>query len=527
MKAIETFHRHLEKEPDRRYYIDVENDRLYTRAEFYNESLKLSSFLKDIGIKSGGRIAVIMPNSVEFALFYFASLCSRITIIPLNPILHPSEVEFILKTCQPAAIFFAPSTAEKITQPIRQIFKDRLYGIKIRQESDKEIPVDGRVFSSEEIFSQFSPAQIDFTRILDDHLFTITYTSGTTQTPKGVMHNFKNFVNNAEHFIARVEIGKENSFYGVLSLAYMGGFYNLLFLPWIAGASVGFRKSFDALTAITFWDAPMKYNLNSLWFVPTMMAVLLKVDRGTKGENYARQNVRLALAGTAPLPVKLRSDFEQRYGIKIYESYGLSETLFVTTNSPQRQLIDGSVGRPLDGIGVAIRNDAGGDLSAGEEGEIFVKTDDLMIGYYEGDVKSKNAQVEGREWFATGDVGSLDQKGNLFITGRKKDLIIRGGINISPGAIENIIIEHRAISEVAVVGIPHELYGENIAAVVKVKPGFSLRDIQSELEVMCMEKLGQIRKPSMFFEIEEFPKSTTGKIQKNKLRQMLKEKIGE
>jgi len=525
-KAFEIFNKYLESRPDEPFYIDIMNDRTYSRGEFSRDALKLCSLLHELGITLGDKVAAIMPNCAEFALLYFAALYSQITMVPLNPILHPSEVEYILKTCAPEAVFICPSTANKITPEIENLFRGRLFALRIRQESTQDIPFSGRIFESADIFSTYSPFEIDFKKIQDDHILTITYTSGTTQTPKGVMHRFENFVQNALRFCEAVGIGTGNKFYGVLSQAYMGGFYNLLLLPWVSGAVICFGKSFDALTAITFWEPPIKYSLNTLWLVPTIMAVLMKVDRSEKGRNYARRHIRLALAGTAPLPVQLRKDFEQRYGIRVYENYGLSEILFVSTNTPHEMVLDGSVGKPLHGVTVTIRNEAGGDLAVREEGEIFVKTPECMTGYYKEETAVEKEYETNEEWFATGDVGFLDEKGNLYITGRKKDIIIRGGINISPSAIENIIMEHPAISQVAVIGITHDFYGEDIAAVVKMKQGFSLGSIQKELEELCNAKLSQIRKPSVFFEIEEFPASTTGKVQKNKLRQMLKARLG-
>ncbi|MCX7001468.1 MAG: class I adenylate-forming enzyme family protein [Candidatus Sumerlaeota bacterium] len=526
MKAFEIFNKYLDSQPDTPFYIDIINDKTYSRVEFSREALKLCSLLREIGVAPGDKVAAILPNCAEFALLYFAALYSQVTMVPLNPILHPSEVEYILKTSAPKAVFVCPSTAGKITPEIENLFSGSLFGLRIRQESAQEIACAARVFESADVFSSYSPAAIDFGKIRDDHILTITYTSGTTQVPKGVMHRFENFVYNALRFVETVGIGPENRFYGVLSQAYMGGFYNLLILAWVSGATIGFSKSFDALTAITFWEPPMKYNLNTLWLVPTIMAVLMKVDRSEKGRDYARRHTRLVLAGTAPLPVQLRKDFEQRYGIRVYENYGLSEILFVSVNTPREAVIDGSVGKPLQGVAVAIRNEAGGDLAIREEGEIIVKTPECMTGYYKEETAGEKKAGRNEEWFSTGDIGFLDENGNLYITGRKKDLIIRGGINISPSAIENIIMEHPAISQVAVVGIPHDLYGEDIAAVVKLKQGFSLGDIQKELEDLCSAKLSQIRKPSAFFEIEEIPASTTSKIQKNKLRQMLRAKLG-
>lgn len=526
MSIIGRFLKPFRDNPEKPFYIDAINDNTYSRGEFHDLALKLAADLqRRFDLRAGDKLAVILPNSVEFALLYFACLYLRVTIVPLNPLLHSREVEYIIKSCRPSVMLFAPSTSDKINEQVTNELKIALACVVLRQETDLKSSYCGNLFNAMDSIVSAKPLEVDWDKFDDNFFYTLTYTSGTTQFPKGVMHRLREFVNNSAHYTEKVGVTEENRFYAVLSMAYMGGFYNMLLLPWIAGSTVAFSKTFEAVTAISFWKAPIQYHLNTLWLVPTMLAVLLKVDRDVKGQDYARSNIELILCGTAPLPIQLRLDFEKKYGSPVYENYGLSETLFVTTNTPKLPVRQGSVGTAIIDMTVSIHLGDGSLAESGQEGEIYVSSPDLMIGYYQSD-DIQNAAIGKDGSFDTGDVGYFDDDGYLFITGRKKDLIIRGGINISPQAIENVLARHEGVIQAAVVGIPHPLYGEDIAAVVKLKLGFTLALVQPELESICLSELGSVRKPSQYLEIDDFPATPTGKIQKNKLREIVKVRLG-
>jgi long-chain acyl-CoA synthetase len=269
-----------------------------------------------------------------------------------------------------------------------------------------------------------------------------------------------------------------------------------------------------------FWDMPMKYGVNTLWLVPTILSALMRIDRNRAGLAYCRERIGTVCVGTAPLPVKLKHDFEDKYQVVLLESYGLSETLFIATNSKKVKCAPGSVGRALPGIALKIVDEGTAEVLPGEDGEIWIGTPSLMAGYLNYQTLQLDTQDQG-EWFPSGDIGHLTPDGHLFITDRKKDLIIRGGINISPRAIEDVIAEHESIAQVAVVGLPHEFYGEEVVAVVKLKAGYKLDAVQAELDILCKENLSTVSVPTKFVELDDLPTSTTGKVQKAKLRESL------
>jgi acyl-CoA synthetase (AMP-forming)/AMP-acid ligase II len=220
--------------------------------------------------------------------------------------------------------------------------------------------------------------------------------------------------------------------------------------------------------------------------------------------------------GTAPLPLSLKKAFEAKYGVELFESYGLSELLFVTATSPFAARDEGSVGTALPGVAIEIRDEQGTPL-AGAEGEIHVKTPFLTPGYIDYD-SGRPETIPADSWFPTGDVGRLGADGQLFVTSRKKDLIIRGGVNVSPRAVEDVLLEHPAIEEAVAIGVPDEFYGETIVAVLILKAGRTLAAEEESLERLCRDRLSAAARPSRFMTVDGFPRSTAGKIQKNRVR---------
>jgi long-chain acyl-CoA synthetase len=256
---------------------------------------------------------------------------------------------------------------------------------------------------------------------------------------------------------------------------------------------------------------------------PTVLSILLRMDRGRTGEEFCRNSVRHPFVGFAPLPLKVKNEFEARYGIHLIENYGLSETLFISARSRETFPVSGYVGEPLAGLQLRIVDDEGSVASAGEDREVQVLTPDLMAGYL--DAEGCLVEINSGDWFSTGDVGHLDSHGSLSITGRKKDLIIRGGVNISPAAVEEILAQVAGISEAAAVSIPHELYGEDIVAVLKVEPGVEFDAVLDSVIAHAKHNLAPHQQPARYIAIDEFPRTANGKIQKARIRELVAEKL--
>jgi long-chain acyl-CoA synthetase len=438
--------------------------------------------------------------------------------VPVNPNLGASEVQYILANSKPkctVATSFAQKKFEGILQRSVILSTSQDQGSASREQVIDLLRSAG------------SSARAPFREIADDDLALIVYTSGTTAKPKGLAHYIGRMVRNATAFAGVQGVDSDSRFYLTLSMAYMGGIYNLLVLPFLSGASVVVDHVFDARSSLTFWEKITKFDVNTLWLAPTILSILLKMDRGHLGEDYCRSAIKKTFVGFAPLPGKVKLDFEKRYGVTLIENYGLSETLFVTARShpPDDATLDaqGYVGEPLPGIRLRVCGDSGSIVASGEEGEIQILTPDLMAGYITetGDLQKVNAE----EWFSTGDYGRLNDGGSLSITGRKKDLIIRGGVNVSPAAIEEVLLRGDHVSDAAVISVPHEIYGEDIVAVLKLESGVELESVLDSIMSQCKQALAAHQQPSRYMAIDEFPRTPNGKIQKVRLRELVWNKL--
>jgi len=496
------------------FLIDAGTGAPITYGEFHRQACTLAADLSRRGLRKGDRLAVMLPNCCELAVLYFACIYLGVVIVPINPALSRGEAEFILESCKPALVVAGLSSAASL----RGVHPNVLI---LRTAVDSLSPADER----EQIQIAALPAANDFLPLRSadaEDLAVLMYTSGTSAKPKGLAHKLERMLHNASAFAGAQRIDHDARFYLTLSMAYMGGLYNLLLLPFLCGASVVVDHVFDARSSLNFWDKAKQNQVNTLWLAPTVLSILLRMDRGRTGEEFCRDSVRHAFVGFAPLPLKVKEEFESRYGISLIENYGLSETLFVTARSQDKFGGPGYVGEPVPGVKLRIADDRGEPAAPGVDGEVEILTPDLMAGYL--DTGGKLLQTD-TGWFPSGDVGHLDSTGSLFITGRKKDLIIRGGVNISPAAIEDALLQVPGVSDAAVVSIPHDLYGEDIVAVLKLERGMDLESLLEPVISHARRHLAQHQQPARYMAIDEFPRTASGKVQKSRIRELVAEKL--
>jgi acyl-coenzyme A synthetase/AMP-(fatty) acid ligase len=497
------------------FLVDAITRREITYREFHRQACALAAELRARGLGKGDRIGVMLPNCCELAVLYFACIYAGAVIVPVNPALSRSEAQFILTSCKPALVIANIASAESV-----RTFHENVLGLVTAQEAtgDSGGPNKIRIDVLEEA-KNFVPLETADT----EDLVVIMYTSGTSAKPKGLAHRLGRMFRNAAAFASARGIDQDSRFYLTLSMAYMGGFYNLLVLPFLCGASVVVDHVFDARSSLHFWEKAKSNKINTLWMAPTVLSILLRMDRGRTGEEFCRSSVRHAFVGFAPLPLKVKDEFETRYGVRLIENYGLSETLFVTARSQGIFGLPGYVGEALPGVEVRIVNDEGEPVAPGADGEVQVLTPDLMAGYLGGD--GRLLAADAARWFSTGDVGRVDGGSSLSITGRKKDIIIRGGVNISPAAIEEQLMLIEGVSDVAVVSIPHELYGEDIVAVLKLEAGVELDSILDSVVGHAKRNLAAHQQPARYIAIDELPRTANGKIQKARIRELVAEKL--
>jgi long-chain acyl-CoA synthetase len=520
MNSRETILASVERFSHRAFLIDSSTGREITYGEFHRQACALAANLQTQGVSKGGRVAVMMPNCRELAALYFSCIYLGAVVVPISPTLSKSEVSFILASSKPSLVVAACANAALLRE-----FHPNVLVLLPANEAN-HASSDSNELRADDLRLDTLGAAPDFIPLENSDLgdlVVIMYTSGTSAKPKGLAHKLSSMLRNATAFAAMQGLDHDSRFYLTLSMAYMGGFYNLLVLPFLCGASVVVDHVFDARSSLNFWDKAKSHKANTLWMSPTVLSILLRMDRGRTGEEFCRNSVHHAFVGFAPLPLKVKNEFEARYGIRLIENYGLSETLFVTARSRDTLPVSGYVGEALPCVQLRTIDDEGRPVPPGQDGEVQILTPDLMAGYL--DSEGQLLKLDSANWFSTGDVGHLDGQGSLSITGRKKDLIIRGGVNISPAAIEEVLVQIAGISEAAVVSIPHDLYGEDVAAVVKLEAGLELDNILDSVIAHARRNLAQHQQPARYIAIDEFPRTANGKIQKARIRELAAEKL--
>jgi len=483
----------------RAFLLDVANNRTLTYSDVLKRAAGVATCLKRLGISRGSRVGISMPNGADFALLYFGCLLGGVTAVPINAALPLCDRAFVLGRC-------------------------RLSGLIVRDVASEEELVSalgGVPPVAIEYLLHESPEEADslIGSVAADAWFSIHFTSGTTNLPKAVPHRVGSLLENARAFNRTLGIDRSARFVHVLPMAYMAGFLNSLLCPLMAEATVIVAPQFTSQSALRFWDSVEAHAGDTVWMTPTMLATLSRVDRSQKGSSYCRRTAVRILSATAPLPIRIRNEFEQKYSTAVIESYGLSELLLISANVGLTGTKSGSVGPPIQPVEVTIKSDDGIIQPPGISGAIYVKTPHRTLGYLDYET---GEPISPSEWFDTGDVGYVDSDGYLFITGRRKDLIIRGGMNISPRAIEEILQRHPSVQQTAVVGLPHPFYGEEVVAAVVIDDRLAIDTVAHEVRAMCRAEIGENAALDRIVAVDALPTGSTGKVQKQALVALLR-----
>lgn len=503
---------------ERIFIIDTVSNRNLRYADLWQCTSSAMAKFEELGLQRGDRVALLLPNGAPLAALYFACMLTGVVAVPINPILPSAEIDVILGIARVKRIFFSSATQVCLPERLRadvacvQAVSEGhpAYGEPARGAPGTWLADERR-----------EPRNRSFPELVPQQPFLILFTSGTTALPKGVVHSVESELGNAIEFNSAVGHTSEVRTYHCWSMTYSSGILNTLLSPFMAEGSVVLAPAFDARSSVVFWSKIMEHHVNALWLSPTMVASLNVLDRNPQGPVYARSNIRWASCGTAALPVPTRKTFENKYGIKLLESFGLTETLILSTQSPKYPQHDGSVGNPLPDVEIRISRAEGSEEHLG--GEILAATPHLMLGYLNSDTGDIE-KIERGTFFPTGDIGHFSASGDLFITSRKKDLIIRGGQTISPAAIREVLLSLAPIEDAVVVGIPCEFYGEQVAAAIKLAPGKILEEVKENIVQACRERLHPASVPTKLLEVPGFPLGVTGKVLIREVRRMFEAK---
>jgi long-chain acyl-CoA synthetase len=471
-------------------------DRSLTYGEFDARTDELAAGLAELGVGEGDVVSVFLPNCLEFLEAWWAILKAGGVLGPVNPAYTGPEAGYVIGHSEAVALVTNANGAN-VVAPERDKLQTLRSVISIDEGGDMRFDeLAGRGLGTP------TPQ-----RELDD-LAAILYTSGTTGRPKGATLTHRNELVNAAMAAELLPLGPGDRVGMLLPLFHANAQVVTCLVPMMIGLEIVMWERFSASK---FWDTVEELQPVSLSAVPTILAAVLN----TPGAPSGATSLRFVICGAAPLSVELLEAFEKRFGFRILEGYGLTETTCVSSLNPyyaDRKV--GSIGLPLRGQEMRVVNDAGEQVPRGDYGEIIIKGPNVMKGYLKNDNATNESIRDG--WLHTGDVGYVDEDGYFFIVDRSKDMIIRGGENIYPREIEEVIYEHEGILECAVIGVPDPVRGEEVLAIVAPKPGVQLD--ADELAAFAAERIAKYKLPRKFEIRDELPKTPTGKISKGPLR---------
>ncbi|WP_147534305.1 long-chain-fatty-acid--CoA ligase [Bacillus marasmi] len=484
--------------PDRTVYQFMDKSTTYSELDFLVD--RFAAALTREGIGKGDAVALLLGNTPHFVIAYYGILRSGAAAVPINPIFSPREIEYILANSEAKAAISIPQL-----QPVLANLKQQLKHLDFVVYTEK---VD-----TESSFDQFiTSANLNFiSPIIDkDDLAVILYTSGTTGEPKGAMLTHLNMGSNAQACTKLFELTHEDRIITVLPIFHVFCMTVCLNATITCGATMLLLPKFSPTEVV---KTIREQEATIFAGVPTMYNFLLQVPDAT-AEDF--QSIRSCVSGGAPMPVALLNKFEQKYEVQVMEGYGLSEASPVTAFNPIRGVRKpGSIGVDIPYVTNKVVDPNGQEVPRGEIGELIVQGPNVMKGYLGMPEVTEMALRDG--WLYTGDMARMDEEGYLYIVDRKKDVILVGGYNVYPREVEEVIYEHPAIIETAVIGVPDPEYGEAVKAFVVSKDA-SLTE--SELLEFCKGKIAKYKLPTYVEFLQELPKNTTGKILRRQLQNL-------
>ncbi|KNX38911.1 long-chain-fatty-acid--CoA ligase [Luteipulveratus halotolerans] len=480
--------RTVERHPDRvALRLD---DTTLTYAELDDASARVAAYLSAQGVEAGGRVAISLPNVPAFAVVYYGILRLGAVALPMNPLFKPREVEYYLQDAEASVMFGLPGDAQTGAATVGTPFvtADELPGLLAQQQ-----PLAG------------------IAERADDDTAVILYTSGTTGRPKGAELTHGS-LNTNQDVTARtlIKLTADDVLMGCLPLFHVFGMTCSLNTAVAHGATLTLIARFEPAKVLQIME---RDRVTIFLGVPTMFGAMLAAGADVEVD---LSSLRTAISGGSSMPVELMRKFEERFDCTILEGYGLSETSPVASfNHPDTVRKPGSIGTPVEGVEMRLVGEDGSEVAPGEIGEVAIRGHLLMKGYWKRPDATAEAIKDG--WFHSGDLARRDEDGYYFIVDRSKDMIIRGGYNVYPREVEEVLYEHPDVVEAAVVGVPHEHYGEEVKAFVVLAPETSATP--DELRAFTQERVAAYKYPRTVEVIDALPKGASGKILKRELRE--------
>jgi malonyl-CoA/methylmalonyl-CoA synthetase len=475
--------------------VETDTGLAYSWRDLERGTAMIANLLDSLGLEEGARVAVQVEKSVEAMMLYLATLRAGYVFLPLNTAYQKAEIEYFVGNAEPAVVVCSPANFGWVSKIAFQAGTHHVFTLGDDRNGSLLERAARQSDSHEPVAKQ------------DDDLAAILYTSGTTGRSKGAMLTHGNLLSNAEVLKTYWGWREGDVLVHALPIFHVHGLFVAIHGALLNGSKMLWFAKYDPKKVIErLPDATVFMG------VPTLYVRMLAEPTLTKD---ACRNMRLFISGSAPLLLETFNEWQERTGHTILERYGMSETIMLTSNPYDGERRGGTVGFPLPGVQLRVRDEQGNDVPAGEIGGIQVKGPGVFKGYWRMPEKTKE-EFTADGFFRTGDVGKVDERGYVTIVGRSKDLIISGGYNVYPAEIEGYINEMPGVAESAVVGVPHPDFGEVGVAIVIPKPGAQVDP--ERLIGTLKSQLANFKIPKKCFVVEQLPRNTMGKVQKNLLR---------
>lgn len=479
------------------FLIAPETGAVMTYGELQRASRGLTAFLLGHGLRKGDKVALMLHNGYQTARLLLGVMYGGFTVAPLNLLAQQSQLAYVLEHSDTRLVF----TSSELEPRVREAL---LPGTDV-----DVIVIDP---DATEALPGFRVAASKLPPVGEDDDSLLMYTSGTTGVPKGVLHTHRSVTAGGEYTTAAHQLTRLDRVLCALPLYHINGQIVTCVAPLIHGGSVVMPQRFSVSN---YWALVAQHRCTWINVVPTIIAYLLNAsDPAQTGLDLTR--VKFCRSASAPLPPELHRAFEERFGISIIETFGMTETNAPCFTNPYEQAARrlGSPGQAFGNEAKIIEPATGAAVPAGVAGEIVVRGDNVMKCYYK-DAENTARTLQADGWMRSGDLGYLDDQGFVFVTGRIKELIIKGGENIAPREIDEALLKHPAVLEAAAVGIPDANYGQEIMACVVLKPQRACT--VEELTAFSLSELGRYKTPKVFRIVDALPKGPSGKVQRLKL----------
>ena len=514
----------VERSPDKEFLFLESDGRVFTYREFDDDVNRAASVLLSLGVNKRDRVSLLLTNRAEYLIFYFACFKIGAWAGPVNALLKPQEIEFIIANSEASTVVTQPDLLPHLDEARKNVpslqhviaveddggwaldrgtkgsgFRVPSLGFKVQGSG---LSVQGSELDPEPRTLNSEPSPSDEAVII--------YTSGTTGKPKGVLLTHGNLLSNAQQIAEWLHLSEDDRSLMIMPLFHVNALMTTCMSALWVGGSVVLAPRFSVSR---HWETISRYGVTYFGSVATMLSMLNHTHPNGVPAELDVSRFRFALCGSAPVPVEVLNTFEALFHCPVIEGYGLSESTCRSTFNPiDERRRAGSVGLPI-GNEVRIFDDDDRELAPRQVGEIVLRGPNIMKGYYKNEPATREAFRSG--WFHTGDLGYQDEDGFFYVVDRKSDMIIRAGENIYPREIDEVLYQHPKVKDAATIGAPDELYGEEVMSFIVLRDGEEATE--KELLDFCRARLADFKCPKSIEFVEGIPKGPTGKLLKRQL----------